>query len=166
MSAELLVRSYGYWGILGISLTVGVFQPLPPDIFVVGGGGLGLCPYLAALAALSGTLAGGTVGYLLGRWVGAQVLVRWFRIGEKWLRKGERLFRRYGIWGVAIGAFLPLPLREICWAAGTFRMPLVPFLAALALGLAPKFFGLAILSKACFNFLRHFPPFSGLPASP
>lgn len=56
------------------------------------------------------------------------------------------MFERYGLWGVALGAFLPL--REMYWAAWTFRMPLVPFLAALALGLAPKFLCLAMLSKA------------------
>ncbi|HID96570.1 MAG TPA: DedA family protein [Candidatus Latescibacteria bacterium] len=138
---------YGVWGIFGLSLMMPIYQPIGPDLFILGQGGLGLNPYLGALAATAGTFLGGLIGFWLGSHMGIYVLTRLFRIKEKYLKKGEALFRKYGIWAVVIAAFSPVPLREVSWMAGIFRMRLLPYIGSLLLGLVPRFFGEAIMGK-------------------
>ncbi|MFQ6091375.1 MAG: YqaA family protein [bacterium] len=121
-----------------------VYQPIGPDLFILGEGGLGLNASLAALVALVGTVLGAMAAYWLGRHLGFAVLTRLFGVKERRLRKGERLYNRYGLWAVAIAAVSPIPLREICWLAGVFRMSFRAYLCALMLGLVPRFFGEAI----------------------
>ncbi|HID10319.1 MAG TPA: DedA family protein [Candidatus Latescibacteria bacterium] len=134
----------GYWGLLALGLSVAVYQPVAPDPFLMAGSGLGMNPYFAVSVALAGTIAGSAGGYALGRFMGRRVL-RILRIKERYLQKVEALFRRYGVWGVALAAFSPVPLRETSWLAGTFRMPPKPFLMAVALGTAPRYCGAALL---------------------
>ena len=70
----LLLAKYGYWGILALSLSVAVYQPIAPDIFILGQGGLGYNGYLSALIAIGGTLTGAAAGYWLGKRLGLLVL--------------------------------------------------------------------------------------------
>lgn len=142
-----LLAKYGYWGILGLSLSVAIYQPIAPDIFILGQGGLGFNCYLSALIAIGGTFLGVTVGYWLGKHLGLFFLTRVFRIREKYLAKGERLFARYGQWGVLAATLSPIPLREVSWLAGIFGMPFCPYLLAMFAGLTIRYFGLAFLGS-------------------
>lgn len=150
----ILIAEYGYWGILGFSVMVAVFQPLAPDIVILGAGGLGLNRYWAALIGIGGTLVGAMMGHVLGKSFGASVLVKWLRVREKYLLKGEELLRRHGVWAVAVVAFSPMPLREVCWTAGIFGMPLLPFAGAIIIAFVPKYLGLAFLGGIVGDFLR------------
>jgi len=151
--ALTLVRTYGYWGILGLGLSVAIYQPMGPDLFILGEAGLGCNPYLAAAVALVGTLAGAWIGYELGKHLGIVVLRKVFRVKEKHLAKGKQIVSRYGIWAVGIAAFSPVPLRETSWLAGTFNMRLKPYMGALVVGLIPRYFGLAALGTVLGHFL-------------
>ena len=143
----LLLAKYGYWGILALSLSVAVYQPIAPDIFILGQGGLGYNSYLSALIAIGGTLTGAAAGYWLGKRLGLLVLTRIFRVKEKYLAKGERFFARHGVWGVVLATLSPIPLRELSWLAGIFRMPFYSFLSALSIGLSIRYLGLAFLGS-------------------
>ncbi|RKY62804.1 MAG: DedA family protein [Candidatus Latescibacterota bacterium] len=142
--AQVGVERYGYWGLLALGFSVAVYQPMAPDVFLVAGSSLGMNPCLAVFVALMGTLAGSAGGYALGRFVGRKVLYI-VRIKEHRLQKAEALFRRYGMWGVALAALSPIPLRETSWLAGAFGMPPRLFLMAVALGIGPRYCGAVFL---------------------
>ena len=142
--AQLGVERYGYWGILGLGLSVAVYQPMAPDLFLAAGPPLGMDPYVALPVAVAGTLAGSAGGYALGRYLGRRIL-RIVRLKEKYVERAEDLFRKYGTLGVALAAISPVPLRETSWLAGTFRMPLGRFLLAVAVGIVPRYCGAVLL---------------------
>lgn len=132
---------------MALSLSVAIYQPIAPDIFILSQGGLGYNGYLSAFIGIGGTLAGAAAGYWLGKHFGLFVLTRLFRLKEKYLAKGERLFVQYGIWGVIAATLSPIPLREVSWLAGIFGMPFYPFLLALLVGLSVRYLGLAFLGS-------------------
>lgn len=141
--AQFGVERYGYWGILSLGLSVAVYQPMAPDLFLAMGLPLGMDPYLALSVAVAGTLAGSAGGYALGTYLGRKMLsvVKL----KKYVERAEDLFRKYGTLGVALAAISPVPLRETSWLAGTFRMPLGRFLLAVAIGIVPRYCGAVLL---------------------
>jgi membrane-associated protein len=96
-----------------------------------------------AVATAAGIL-GGYVGYAIGRLAGRR-LVEWQRVRnrlEPQLDRVERFFDMHGTKAVFLARFLPGLKVIACPAAGTFRMPLVPFLvwhALASLGFALLF---------------------------
>jgi len=98
--AEELVQDYGYLGIFIIAFTESIIQPVPPDPFITGGTALGLNPLNSAIIAAVGSVLGGIVAYFLGKYLGEPVAKKLF--GEKYFKKGELLFRKYGIWAVIV----------------------------------------------------------------
>lgn len=135
--AREVVLSYGYAGIFFISFTESIIQPVPPDPFIAGGSAFGLDPVTAALVATVASVLGGFTAHTLGSVLGERVVKR--IIGESYFLKGEALFARYGVWAVVIGAVTPVPFKAVCWLAGIFEMPRVPFLIASFLGRFPRF---------------------------
>jgi membrane-associated protein len=95
------------------------------------------------VAAAAG-IAGGYVGYAIGRVAGRR-LVEWRRVRrrlEPQLLRVERFFDIHGTKAVFLARFLPGLKVIACPAAGTFRMPVVPFLvwhALASLGFALLF---------------------------
>jgi membrane-associated protein len=96
-----------------------------------------------AVAAAAG-IVGGYVGYAIGRVAGRR-LVDWQRVRNKLepqLQRVERFFDIHGTKAVFLARFFPGLKVIACPAAGTFRMPLVPFLvwhALASLGFALLF---------------------------
>jgi membrane protein YqaA with SNARE-associated domain len=62
------------------------------------------------------------------------------RFGKNHLNKGKKLFDRYGIWAVIVGAFSPIPYSSICWTAGIYNMKFKPFIITSLLTRIPRFF--------------------------
>ncbi|NOY76720.1 MAG: DedA family protein [Calditrichaeota bacterium] len=145
------VQQYGYVGIFLLAVTVCIYQPVAPDIFIIGEVGLGLNPYWVALLALAGSFLGAFLGYYIGR--------LFDRLGVKRVRKNrhvakiETWFQKYGNWAVFLGALTPIPLREMSWLAGIFQLSLPRFLIFVALGLLPRYFGEAFLGKIILNYI-------------
>ena len=86
------------------------------------------------VAAAAG-IVGGYVGYAIGRLAGRR-LVEWRRVRnrlEAQLDRVERFFDMHGTKAVFFARFLPGLKVVACPAAGTFRMPLLPFLVWHAL---------------------------------
>jgi membrane-associated protein len=82
-----------------------------------------------AVAAVAG-IVGGYVGYAIGRLAGRR-LVEWHRVRSRFepqLDRVERFFDAHGTKAVFLARFLPGFKVVACPAAGTFRMPVVPFL--------------------------------------
>jgi len=138
-----LVDNYGYLGIFLISFSESIVQPIPPDPFIGGATALGLNPLFAALVATMGSVLGGLTAHTLGLILGEPVAKK--LLGEKNFLKGEALFNRFGTWAVLLAALTPIPFKVICWLAGIFEMPRVPFLIASFLGRLPRFLVVAYL---------------------
>jgi len=135
--AEYIVLNYGYLGIFLIAFTEAVIQPVIPDIFIIGAAAFGLDSVTCAFVASAGSLTGGYAGYFLGEKLGMNVFLKIFK--EKNFKKGKEFFERFGVWGVAIAGFTPIPYKVFAWLAGIFKMNLVSFGAGTLLGRIPRF---------------------------
>lgn len=95
-----------------------------------------------ATLSLLGSLAGAVVGYLLGHY--AYELIRplfeslgWIDNIDKWvvyLRDIAAESPWKAFWALVIAGFLPIPLKFFTWAAGIVGVPMLPFLASMAVG--------------------------------
>ena len=140
-SLELWVRdfveSYGYVALFLLSYTESIFQPLPPDPFIAGGSALGLDPFLSAIVATTGSVLGGLTAHTLGLLFGRPLAEKF--VGERSFLRGEALVNRFGVLAVLVSALTPIPFKVVCWLAGVFRMPRIPFLLASVIGRLPRF---------------------------
>ena len=99
-----------------------------------------LMPYYASMATL-GSVTGCLLLYVIGRRGGEALLRR--RFGGPRLEQAMELSRKYGVLAVAIPAILPppAPFKVFVVLAGVSGVPLVQFVAAVALGRGFRYFG-------------------------
>jgi len=134
---ENLIRDHGYSGIFVVAFSESIIQPVPPDIFIVGASIFGLDPLICAVISTVGSTLGGITGYILGHKLGTPVFIRLF--GEKYFIMGEEFFEKYGVWGVVIAGFTPLPYKVIAWLSGIFNMSILKFTVGTLIGRFPRF---------------------------
>lgn len=136
-----VVERVGFLGLAGILLvTDTLVTPFPPDILLAVIAKSRLSedwPVYVGLLGLVSVVAGMT-GYGIGRWLGH---FRWCRrlFGEFKDDYGQ-LIRKYGFWGVALGAVTPLPYSVTCWTAGVLGLRWTKVLAASILFRIPRFY--------------------------
>ena len=141
------VEQAGYLGIFLLMLLENVFPPLPSELimplagFTAARGSLGLAGVV--LAGTLGSLAGASLWYLVGRWVGCDRLKRWAARHGRWLTlpPGEiddavAWFRRHGTAAVLFGRLVPTVRTLISVPAGIVAMPVGRFLLYSGLGTA------------------------------
>jgi len=113
-------------GIPGLALIVfaadGLNSPIPPDLALVVvanselvGRAWSLVLFLGVVSVIAGNL-----GWLLGAKLGETRLGR--LVMGRFGSRAAALVRRFGMWGVAIGALTPIPFSLTCWAAGMLQM--------------------------------------------
>lgn len=140
-SLQAVLVGWGALGILIIALLDAGLVPLPGGLDVVLMTLAHLNPRLAPLYVLAAIL-GSTFGCLAPYWIGR-------KMGEAALRKfsAEKrarvsaLLDRYEFWAMLVGAVAPpgFPFKPLLVTAGVFKMKVVPFLAALAIGRTIRF---------------------------
>jgi membrane protein DedA with SNARE-associated domain len=113
----------------------------------VGGFGTGIDAYIAIALA-------GTIGYLVGAWLGWWIGLRggrplvashgkWLHLNEEKLDRAERWFGRWEDWSVFLGRLTPVVRSFVSIPAGVFRVPLGPYTWLTAIGSAVWAFGIA-----------------------
>ncbi|GBF36528.1 MAG TPA: DedA family protein [Methanothermococcus okinawensis] len=132
-----LIRYYGYLGLFVVAFSESIIQPVPPDIFILGASIFGLDPLICAVISTVGSVLGGITGYILGYKLGTPVFIRLF--GEKYFRMGERFFEKYGVLGVVIAGFTPLPYKIVAWLSGIFDMGVLKFTVGTLIGRFSRF---------------------------
>jgi membrane protein DedA with SNARE-associated domain len=145
MSADTihgLLHHYGYAFVFLLLLTEAIGLPVPGETVMVAAAlyaasthRLGLAPLLAA--AFAGTVAGGMIGYVLGRRFGAPLLLRYGRrVGMHADRRllGRYLMQRNGATLVFLGRFVALLRCVTAVLAGASRMGWHRFLLFNVLG--------------------------------
>ena len=124
-----LVKNYGYFGIFIIGFTEPIFQPFPVEIFIGAALLLGLDWKLVLIISTVASLLGATITYILAKKFGEGLAIKLF--GEEKVKKASNLLSKYGILGVLIASFTPIPFEVICWICGTFEMPFDRYLIAV-----------------------------------
>jgi len=138
---------YGEWAwAAGIGLIVlDLFLPIPASA-VIAALGFVYGPLVGGLIAAAGLILSGLLAYGLCRLLGRRAALR--ILGEKDLQRGERLFRRLGVWLVLLSRWLPLFAEVIACMAGLTRMPAPAFVTALVCGSLPLAFLFAAIGHA------------------
>ena len=77
------------------------------------------------------------VGYYVGMKIGYPVLK--FLSNEEILEKAKKLFDKWGVLAVAIGAFTPIPYTIVVFLAGISKMNFKKFVFAGFIGRAPRY---------------------------
>ncbi|MEJ7631996.1 MAG: DedA family protein [Rubrobacteraceae bacterium] len=137
-----VIAALGYVGLALLLVVENLFPPIPSEVvlplagFLVGRGDLGFWP--AVLAATSGSVAGATILYALGRYGGRRLVVlrygRFLRVDAKSLDRADGWFRRYGDWVVLFARVVPLARSVVSIPAGTMKMPLLRFTVLTTVG--------------------------------
>ncbi|MCS7460105.1 DedA family protein [Paenibacillus doosanensis] len=152
----LLIEHYGYIALFGL-LAVGIVGlPVPDEILMttVGsltshGGPLSFCKSL--FVSYAGTMTGMLVSYYLGKTVGKPFLYRygkWVKLTPQRLDLAEGWFKKYGLWTVAFGYYVPGVRHFTCYLAGVSAVSLWRYLLYAGTG--------AFIWCASFLTLGHF----------
>lgn len=136
-----VVERLGFVGMAAILMvTDTLVTPFPPDILLAVIARSRLAddwPVYVGILGLVSVIAGMT-GYGIGRWLGH---FRWsHRLFGDFKEDHRKLLRKYGFWGVALGAVTPLPYSVTCWTAGVLGIRWTKVLAASVLFRIPRFF--------------------------
>ena len=120
-ASRMFVDVLGGFGVaLGFFLPDAFTVPLPNDVVSVLGLAGGMSFTAVVAWGTAGSLVGGSVGYLIGRFLGKRERVQRFFEGPG--AEIHALLKRYGIAAVAIAALTPLPYSIACWAAGAAKV--------------------------------------------
>lgn len=130
-----LIDTYGYLGLfVGLALgNMGV--PIGTEIMLPVAGGLTATGHLSSLwltvaVALAGELAGGSVGYAIGRYGGVPLIERYGKyvhFTHERLKAVHRFFERWGTFAIFVCRFLPVLRGVVAVAAGVAEMNLALF---------------------------------------
>ncbi|MFD0695885.1 DedA family protein [Paenibacillus sp. GCM10027628] len=120
------INHYGYIA-LYILLSAGIVGvPVPDETLMAFVGSLtapgGPFTYLTTLMVIyAGTMTGMIVSYLLGHRVGKPFLYRygkWFKLTPSRIERAEGWFKKYGLWTVFFGYFVPGVRHFTCYLSG------------------------------------------------
>lgn len=142
-----LLEGWGAGAVFLLMLLENVFPPIPSEVV------LPLAGYtayqgkaslsLTILAGTAGSVAGATIWYYAGRWLGTARLKRFADRHGRWLTltptqidQVDRWFDRHGRWAVLFGRMAPGVRTLISVPAGVTAMPLPPFLVCTTVGSA------------------------------
>ncbi len=154
-----LVAAFGYLGVF-VSSVIGsatIILPMPLFALIFTAGGF-LNPFLVGLTAGIGSAIGELIAYAVGfgsrkvverkkRKIKKSRLVKWFRLGEAWMKK------RGGFFVIFVFALTPLPDDVIGIICGSIRYNLKKFFLAVALGKVLLSLGLAYAGYYGFSWV-------------
>jgi len=93
--------------------------------------------YLYLINVVVFNIIASMVGYYVGMKVGYPIL-RYFS-SEEILEKAKKLFDRWGVMAVAIGAFTPIPYTIVVFLAGISKMNFKKYMIAGVIGRVPRY---------------------------
>jgi membrane protein DedA with SNARE-associated domain len=130
LSPDHLIHAYGLWMLFALVLLESTGLPLPGEAALVSAALYAGATHRFGLAevigvASAGAVTGDTIGYAIGRWIGAPFLFRHGRrigLTSHRLAIGDYLFRRHGAKIVFFGRFMALLRMLAALLAGANRM--------------------------------------------
>ena len=130
-----LVDHFGYAGLF-IGMALGnIGAPIGSEIVLPVAGGLVATGHLSSLwltilTAVAGELAGGTVGYIVGRFGGRPLVDnygKYVHLTHENLNRVHAFFEKYGNFAIFICRFVPVIRGIVSIPAGLAEMDLAPF---------------------------------------
>ena len=132
-----------------LSLFEAVFFPVAPEVMLAP-----MClsqprrGFWFAFLSLCGSLVGAVIGYMLGHYAfellrPALASVGWLEHIDKqvaWLRGIAEQSPWKAFWILVLAGFAPIPLKFFTWASGIVGVPLLPFMASMAVGRGKRVF--------------------------
>lgn len=144
-----LILKYGYLAIFFLTTIEQFFFPIPTDIFLGFSIENGLKYSKVMFFVALGVILGASIGYLLGKHLGHPAL-EWL-VGKEKVAKGEAFIKKWGMWGIIMAAFTPVPFKIVIWTAGILEMPFKRFILAVLIGHLPRYFLTAYLGVKFFE---------------
>jgi membrane protein DedA with SNARE-associated domain len=137
-----LIDTYGYWAVALLVLVESFGVPLPGEtVLIVAGTYAGhshrLSPWVIFAVAAAAAIAGGSIGYWLGRMGGFRLARRYghkVRLDARKLRMSRYLFDTYGAVVIFFGRFVSILRTYAAILAGTSEMSWVRFSVANTAG--------------------------------
>lgn len=126
------------------------FFPIPPDVLLIA-----LClaiptkSFRFALVATVGSVAGGTLGYVIG-WSAWDILSPYFfqyvpGFSAAGFDRVKSLFDQYDFWTIFAAGFTPIPYKIFTIASGAFQINFPVFVGASLISRGLRFFLVAAL---------------------
>jgi membrane protein DedA with SNARE-associated domain len=141
--AQQAMAAGGSIGLAFVMLIENLFPPIPSELvlpyagFQVGQGNLPM--FQALLASTGGSVLGALLLYLLGRYGGRPLVLRFrrvLRVSERDLDRADAWFDRYGPGIVLVARIVPIARSIVSIPAGWSEMPIWKFLALTTIGTA------------------------------
>ncbi|MBP1989208.1 DedA family protein [Paenibacillus eucommiae] len=137
-----IVYQLGYPALYLLMLVGIVGLPVPGETLMAFAGSLTLSgsPFTFVgllLVLVAGSMTGMIISYILGYRVGKPFLYRygkWIKLTPVRIDRAERWFKRYGLWAVLFGFFLPGVRHFTCYFAGVSGVGFVKYLVYSAVG--------------------------------
>jgi membrane protein DedA with SNARE-associated domain len=158
---------YGYWTLAVALFLESAGVPAPGETILLTASFLAFSkgelrlPYIILVGTIASTV-GDNLGYAIGRWGGRPLLNRasgWLHVKESAIRRGERLFERFGAEAIFFARFV-FGMRMIAGpVAGVLRMHWKRFLIYNALGAAAWVTTIASLGYAFSREWRRIMPY-------
>lgn len=147
LTESLIVHfsSLGLTGLILVSFLEASVFPIPPDVFLIPI--VLVDPSNALLYGLSSTFssaAGAFLGYYIGLKLGRPIAEKLLKPSQ--IDKAEKIYRQYGLLGVAIAAFSPIPFKVFTITSGVLKLGRLPlFFIVCLLGRGARLVPEAIL---------------------
>lgn len=129
-----LLSTYGYLGLFGMMALEGASLPIPSEVIVPIAGYLAAKGifnfYIAALAILAGNMVGVFIDYVIGYFIGKDVVYKHlhlFHIRKEKIDAFDSWFNRNGGFAVFVSRMIPVLRGLISFPAGFARMPFRKF---------------------------------------
>ena len=143
-------RPGGPAALFAVSFAESSFFPIPPDVLL-----MALClgrprrALLFAAICTAGSVLGGIVGYAIGYVLFEQIgrpVLEFYGAMDKYFTVGD-LYRENLVVALGTAAFTPIPYKVFTIAAGSFEIPLLPFVLISLVGRGLRFFAVASLIR-------------------
>ena len=129
-----LLSTYGYLGLFGMMALEGASLPIPSEVIAPIAGYLAAKGvfnfYIAALAILAGNMVGVVIDYVIGYFIGKDVVYKHlhlFHINKEKIDAFDSWFNRNGGFAVFVSRMIPVLRGLISFPAGFARMPFKKF---------------------------------------
>lgn len=143
------VQQFGWFGpvVIVLAMVLQMFLIVIPSIALMVVAVLAYGPFIGSVIALAAVLTASSTGYLIGRLLGENVVVK--MIGKKSEEKVVHYVDEYGFWAVVITRLNPMLSNDaISFVGGMLRMNYWKFIAATTLGISPLIIFIAYLGES------------------
>ncbi len=139
-----LVENYGFFAVFLISFFTDILvQPIGPDITIIGGILLDKNFLCISFFASFGSILASFFSYFFGKIFSNFGLNKLHTL--KNYKKYRKIYAKYGLFTLSVGALTPVPYVPMCWIAGIFKIKISKFMIFGIIPRVIRFFTLGVV---------------------